>query len=254
MTMRPSNSPDRSHSELSVRAALEEIRQPDRCPGTARHTRPRDDGSLPGGHHDGVRPAVGDRHRPLEHVAHSGVDLGAHETEGLAERLGHLQEELVHRHCSCQTAAKGAQHFVGRLPRPVDETSRGAEEAPLRRDVADGGHGGRQHGQPESLAIGRVPLGMSEAKHDHEIDGGHDHREADDREQLDEEASRPRPEVGELTHDDTERDADGGSEGHGSERLRPGDEEMEDGDHERRVRRHDRAHPDPLQVLAIGAH
>ncbi len=118
-TMRPSSSPPwliGATRTCSALAPLDERRQPDRRPGGARHAGPRHDGALPRRHDRATRAQIGHRRRPLEDLTRSGVDLGAGEAHRLAERLGQLQQQLVHGDGAGEPAAEGPQHLVGGLP------------------------------------------------------------------------------------------------------------------------------------------
>jgi hypothetical protein len=53
-------------------------------------------GPLAVGQHDRLAARVGYRHRAFQHVARAGIDLGAVKAHGLAQRLGQLEQQLVH--------------------------------------------------------------------------------------------------------------------------------------------------------------
>ncbi len=166
---------DRRDPQLGMFPAGQQRGEPDRGPGAAGHPGPGDHGALP--LPDDQRPAPGIRHRdgPLQHLPAPGVHLGAGQGHRLAQRLGQLQQQLVHGHRPRQPAAERAEHLVGRFPGPVDEPGgRGHQPVPGRQ-VADRGHRGGEHGQAEHLPV-RVAAGLlAEPEHDDQVDTG-DHR------------------------------------------------------------------------------
>ena len=144
-----------------------------------------DDGTLPRRHDDRARPEVGNRRRALEHLARAGVDLGAGQAHGLAQRLGQLQQQLVHRDGPGQPAAEGPQHLVGRLTRAVDEAGgrlAGTAHGPGRRSA-------RRRRRPPwrapATSLSPVVFGAwPEPEHDDQVDGRHHDDEPEDRQDL----------------------------------------------------------------------
>jgi len=65
-----------------------------------------------------ARPGVWYGRDALQDVAGTGVDLGGGQRHGLAQRLGQLQQQLVHADRAGHPAAEGAQYLVGCLPAP----------------------------------------------------------------------------------------------------------------------------------------
>ena len=135
------------------------------------------------------RPGVGNRHRPLQHLAHPGVHLGADQPHGLAQRLGQLEEQLVHGDGPGQPASEGAQHLVGRLPGAVDEPGGRAQKAGPGRHEGDRGDGGGQQGESQDRPLRRVVRLVTQAEHHHQIDGRHQGDEPEQRERSHEHAS-----------------------------------------------------------------
>ena len=163
---------DRRHPQLALPAPVEQHGQPHGCPGVAGHARPGNDRPLPGRDHDRPWPGIRDRRCPLQHVPGASEHLGTGQAHGLAQRLGQLQQQLIHRDRPGQPAAEGSQHFIGRLPGAEDEPGSPVDEPVPGRDVPDGRDRGREHRQPEHLAVGRTARRPAETEnHDH-VDGG----------------------------------------------------------------------------------
>ena len=108
------------------------------------------------------------------------------EAHGLAEGLGELQEQLVHRDGSGQPAPERPENLVRCLARAVDEPRRRCEETLAHGYEDERGHARGDHGQGEDLLVtgglGCVP----EAEHHDEVDGRDHHDEAEHRQDLDE--------------------------------------------------------------------
>ena len=150
---------DRRDPDRAGSPPVQQRGHPDRGPGVARDAGVRDHRALTPGHDERARPDVGDRDGELEDFAGAGVDLRRLEGEGLAKRLGQLQEQLVHGYGPGQAAPEGAHHLVGGFACAVDETRRHAREAVPGGDVANRRDGGGDHRQAEHLAVGR-PVGV----------------------------------------------------------------------------------------------
>ncbi len=88
---------DRGNPQLAALAPVEQHRQPDGRPRITRYAGPRDDRPLPRRDHYRPRPCIRYGGCPLQHVPGPGEHLGAGKAHGLAQRLGKLQQQLIHR-------------------------------------------------------------------------------------------------------------------------------------------------------------
>ena len=89
--------------------------------------------------------------------------------QGLAQRLRHLEQELVEGDGPREPAAERLEHLVGRLPLAVDQAV-GEPGQPLPgRQVEEGGDGRGQHRQPEQRALA-VGGGPAQAEDDDQVD------------------------------------------------------------------------------------
>ena len=115
--------------------------------------------------------------RQLEPAAGAGPDLGPPQHEHLPQRLGQLQQELVHRDRPAEPAAPGAQHLVGGLALAVDEPVGRLGQPLAGGDVGERGDGGGQHREHEQRALA-VGGGAAEPDHDDQVDEHDDRGEA----------------------------------------------------------------------------
>ena len=180
--------------------------QPDRGPGVPGNPGPGHDSALPVRHHDRPRSGVGHRGDAFQHVSLTGVDLGAGQRHGLAQRLGELQQQLVHGDRPGQPRAEGAQGLVGRLLGPVDEAGGRRDQPVPGRQVPDRGDRRGQHREPEDLAVGGVARPAADAEHDHQVDGRDHGGEPRDRQHLDQDPAAVGPERRQLAGHHAERE------------------------------------------------
>ena len=110
-------------------------------------------GALTRGDHGSTAARVGHRHGAFQHLAATRVDLGPGQPHGLAQRLGQLEQQLVHGDGPGQPAAERAQRLVGRFPRPVDEPGGGGQQPVPGWQVAGRRHRRGEHGQAEDLPV-----------------------------------------------------------------------------------------------------
>ena len=201
---------DRRHPDLLLLALLEQSGQPDGRPRGPRHAGAGDDRPLPWGHDDGPMAQVGNRGGALQDLARPGEDLGAGEAHRLAEGLGELQEQLVHRDGSGQPAPEGSQHLVGCLPRAVDEPRGGPEEALAHRHEDERRPPPRRPSRAPATSLSPRRLGrVPEAQHHDQVDGRDHDDEPEHRQDLDESPARVRPQLSALRSQEAERDEDG---------------------------------------------
>ncbi len=242
---------DGRHPQLGLLTAVQQGGQPDGRPGASGHAGTGDDRALPAGDDDRPRTGVGHRHRSLQHLPHPGVHLGAHQSHGLAQRFGELEEELVHGDGPRQAAAECSEHLVGRLPGSVDETGGRADEPLPSRDEGERGNARGQQGQPERRPFRPVVRLVPQAQLHHQVDRRHHGHEPEQREGTDEQARALRGQPSGLAGHQRQRDERGGPGGDRAERAGPTDQHVEHGDHQRDRSRQDRPDGEPLQTLAV---
>ncbi len=155
----------------------EERRKPDLHPGPPRRAGAGHDELLLGAHEDPARTGVRHRDGTLEPAGASEPYLGGLKGEVLVEGLGHLEEQLVHRHGTREMAAEGAKDARGRLAFPVDDVLGIAGEDRADRHPEDRRHGGGQHGEAEDEVV-TAGHRRSVADDDENVDGDDHRREA----------------------------------------------------------------------------
>ena len=124
----------RVHDRRDAHDALAAIGDAGSAPTPASHALPETrarvhDRELLGDSTSRRGPRIGHRDDALEHPVAPGPDLGGRELHAQLERLGQLQQQLVHRHRSRHAAAEGLDRFVGRTALAVHPTARELVEA-----------------------------------------------------------------------------------------------------------------------------
>ena len=241
---------DGRNPDLLLASFPQERRQPDARPGRPRHPGPRHDRALPRRDHDGIRTEIRNARRALEDFAGPRVDLRALEVHGLAQRLSQLQQQLVHRDRPGQPAPEGAQDFVWRLTRAVDEAGGRLEEPFAHRHEDDRGHPGRNHGECEDFLVARGLWRMAETEYDDQVYGrDHDH-EAEHRQDLHKPPSPVGTQLPALAGQKSQGHQHRPTRSDGAERSGPPHQEVEHGGDQGDGGREGGANTEPIHALA----
>jgi FtsX-like permease family len=238
--------PERSGSGVGQQGG-----QPHRRPRRPGHAGPGDHRAFPVA--DEQRPRAGVRHGggPLKDVPEAGVDLGGRQRHGLAQRLGELEQQFVHRDGARHPGAEGPQHLVRGLPCPEDLPVSPVGEPFPGGGEGDRGDGRRDHGQAEQPPVGGVGRRPAEPEDDHQVDDRDGGGEPGDGEDLHEQPPAVRAEPGHIAGCDAQREEDHEALSDRRGRGGPADKQVQHRDGERQATPDDRADRRPLHALAV---
>ena len=163
----------------------------------------------------GAALAMGDAGRQLVVPGLSGPHLGGLQHHRLAQALGELEEQLVHRDRAGQPLTERAQRLVGGDPLAVDETVGAFGQPAPSGQVEQRGESGGDHRQQQQRAF-VIRRGAAEAEDDDDVDGDDERRQPGEGDGVGEQAIDPGDHPRQRPAGEADGDEPGEGEGDGA--------------------------------------